>query len=150
MTSLTRPAPTAVSTSAASRYRAIQQRPAVAFRTPRPSAVSWIVQSGKVDPDATTFYEDGTVVFDAAPDKDVDLKVSLKATDVLVLAGSVTGADGQPVPGAQLYAFAGNANEKTWADQAVPRLSGSSWTVRDKMLASVSTDEDGRFRLRVV
>jgi protocatechuate 3,4-dioxygenase beta subunit len=135
--------------------REVKQQPAVSFRTPRPSTVSWITWSdrGKVEPDAPTFYEDLSVQFDAAPDKDVDLKVVLKPTDLLVLDGRVTDAKGEPVPGAKLYVFAGNAKEETWADQAVPRPRGEGsklLVANDKMLAGETADKDGRFRLRVV
>jgi hypothetical protein len=125
---------------------------ALSLRAPRPAAVFAIVSnySSKVVPDAPTYYRDATSSFDAKPNAELDLKITLEPTDLLILKGRVIDAEGRPVKGAKLFLFSGNASD-TWTDQAIPNFRGGSIKIsEDRMLVSATTDADGKYQLKTV
>lgn len=140
----------------------LKVRPAVTFTAPRPGAdfrSGWIMYPASRDgapdtqpagpPAGRDWYRDRTVPFDVAPGRrDVGLDVALEPTDVVTVAGRAVDAGGEPVPGAAVYLFAGDAGDETWVEMVRPRLGGGSiMTHTDKMLTGGRADKAGRFRL---
>jgi hypothetical protein len=78
---------------------------------------------------------------------DMPVKVALKRAELVEIGGVVKDGAGGVVAGAKVFVFTGDAKEETWVNTAVPKITGSFRMVEDTLVATATTDREGRWRV---
>lgn len=97
------------------------------------------------------FYEHTRFTFAAEPGQTVELKVTLKQSDLLTIRGRIVDAAGKGLAEASAHVFAGAADQN-WSVLVAPgmQLGGSEKGTRSRLLGGARCDAEGRFRVFVV
>lgn len=130
----------------------------IAFMAPRPMSPA-LRLSGYLPPMVTpdfatpslapTFYAHQKITLNSAATP-AALKITLAPVQLLEFHGTITDADGKPIPDAEVYLFTGDAKPDTWVMSTGRDRHEGPIYMPDLLLTSAKTDVRGRYTLWAV
>ncbi len=125
----------------------------ITLRAPRPSSGPWRQYKVKTLEKAPPFYLHRRLAVQLQPGKGRDLEITLKATPLQRISGTVVSGEGKPVAGAKVHLFTGDANEQSWSRTVRPDpvvIDSRMIVIRDTVICGTRTGPDGRWAIWTV